>query len=135
MKGLAVSQIILLVLGIIVLAVVAYLLYTQFVGTGNAISAEQCRASATRVCTGCQIGFTFDSCPVSSLEKNCQDKVLTKSGTDFILCQSYVGSGSLTSSSSQPINQPTPESQTENPPAQASNLPDGGSTSGSRVSS
>jgi uncharacterized protein (UPF0333 family) len=54
-KGLAVSQIILLVLGIIVLAVVAYLLYTQFVSTGGTISAEQCRAEATRICTGCAI--------------------------------------------------------------------------------
>lgn len=54
-KGLAVSQIILLVLGIIVLAVVAYLLYTQFVSTGGTISAEQCRAEATRICTGCSI--------------------------------------------------------------------------------
>lgn len=52
-KGIAVSQIILLVLGILVLAVVAYLLYTNFVQTGATISAETCRAEATRICTGC----------------------------------------------------------------------------------
>lgn len=52
-KGVAVSQIILLVLGILVLAVVAYLLYTNFVQTGTTISAETCRAEATRICTGC----------------------------------------------------------------------------------
>src|SRR5437773_2268712 len=54
-KGLAVSQIILLVLGIIVLAVVAYLLYTNFVGTNNTVNAEQCRAAATRACTSCSL--------------------------------------------------------------------------------
>lgn len=66
-KGIAVSQIILLVLGILVLAVVAYLLYTNFVQTGTTISAETCRAEATRICTGCNIGqLSSSACPFSS---------------------------------------------------------------------
>lgn len=64
-KGIAVSQIILLVLGILVLAVVAYLLYTNFVTTGTTISSETCRAEATRSCTGCLIATagTATTCP------------------------------------------------------------------------
>jgi hypothetical protein len=54
-KGLAVSQIILLVLGIIVLAVIAYLLYANFIGPRDVINAEQCRSSAIRACTTCSI--------------------------------------------------------------------------------
>lgn len=76
MKGLAVSQIILLVLGIIVLAVVAYLLYTQFVGTGSTISAEECRAAATRACTACSIANAGDisNCPAATYLSSANDK-------------------------------------------------------------
>lgn len=109
MKGLAVSQIILLVLGIIVLAVVAYLLYTQFVGTGGTISAEECRAAATRACTACSIANAgnIGTCPaaeylVSANDKQCAGAISgTQKTTDpvtgtvtvsgNIQCSQYVG--------------------------------------------
>lgn len=103
MKGMAVSQIILLVLGILVLAVVAYLLYTNFVTTSGTISAEICRAEATRACTGCAIAagsFTVDSClfdagkpdKPSSL-KLCQDQGNLRARDGGIDCAQYIGGG------------------------------------------
>lgn len=103
MRGVAVSQIILLVLGILVLAVVAYLLYTNFITTSGTISAETCRAEATRACTGCAIAagsFTVDSCPFdagkldkpSSL-KLCQDQGNLRLKGSGIDCAQYIGGG------------------------------------------
>lgn len=84
-KGVAVSQIILLVLGILVLAVVAYLLYNQFVTTGGTISAEQCRAEATRACTGCIVasGLSFGS------PTNCAYKSTDTAGKITVLGNCY----------------------------------------------
>lgn len=77
-KGIAISQIILLVLGIIVLAVVAFLLYSNFVSTGGAIDAQKCRSEATNACTSCSIasGGQISNCVastylVSSFAKGC----------------------------------------------------------------
>lgn len=108
-KGIAVSQIILLVLGILVLAVVAYLLYTNFVQTGATISAETCRAEATRICTGCvlanqpsatcsyqdkitPIGSTN---PVDSNMEKCvsEGKVAGNAGGNTIDCRLLTGGG------------------------------------------
>ena len=50
-KGLAVSQIVLLVLGILVLAVVAYLLYTNFLTSSGSFNAEKCRSEEIGICT------------------------------------------------------------------------------------
>lgn len=55
MKGLAPQQIALLVLAILVLAVVAYLLYRTFISGSSQLSAEECRAEATRLCTACKL--------------------------------------------------------------------------------
>jgi hypothetical protein len=97
MKGLAVSQIILLVLGIIVLAVIAYLLYTNFVGAGNVVSAEQCRAAATRACTTCQLIGQLDSCSGSVYlsDKKCADQISHTNGN--INCNQYIGGTTTTS--------------------------------------
>lgn len=98
-KGLAVSQIILLVLGIIVLAVVAYLLYTQFVDTGGTITAEQCRAEATRICTGCTIGNTLDDCqysPTSTALKSDGTTTTVDSSMTKCVQKSYVQAGTGT---------------------------------------
>lgn len=98
-KGIAVSQIILLVLGILVLAVVAYLLYTNFVTTSTTISAETCRAAATRACTACSIATAgqLTGCAATTyLSKNDQNCVPSQISTDAsgnILCQNYVGPG------------------------------------------
>lgn len=69
-KGVAVSQIIMLVLGILVLAVVAFLLYSNFVTSGGTLSAEQCRAAVTRACTSCSIasGGTSVQCDATYLD-------------------------------------------------------------------
>lgn len=95
-KGVAVSQIILLVLGILVLAVVAYLLYTNFVTTGGAISTEQCRAAATRACTACSIANAGSIV-------NCLAKDYLKTNAD----KQCASQGSISGSSSQPIKDGT----------------------------
>lgn len=108
-KGVAVSQIILLVLGILVLAVVAYLLYTNFVQTGATISAETCRAEATRICTGCvlanQLSATCQyqaeitpigsTVPVASNMEKCvsEGKVAGNVVGNTIDCRLLTGSG------------------------------------------
>lgn len=80
----AVSQIILLVLGILVLAVVAYLLYTNFVTTGSTISAETCRAEATRACTGCQIAAGITTVTECKFDK---ENSVTKAKTNLARCE------------------------------------------------
>lgn len=99
-KGIAVSQIILLVLGILVLAVVAYLLYTQFVTTGSTISKETCRAEATRACTGCAIAAAgaVPTCAYTSTNKilsTCytQGNLLGTSTATTVDCTQYTGGG------------------------------------------
>ena len=102
-KGVAVSQIIMLVLGILVLAVVAFLLYSNFVQTGSTISAETCRAEATRACTGCIIseGIGTTTCPYTSSNAaltQCfsQGNLLGGSSATSIDCSQYTGGGSGT---------------------------------------
>ncbi len=105
-KGIAVSQIILLVLGILVLAVVAFLLYSNFVSTGGTLNAETCRAEATRLCTGCQVakGSVDNNCEfdkffrdeLSVLGRCLEDGNLPFStdlgdDTGSITCSNYVG--------------------------------------------
>ncbi len=53
-KGLASSQIVLLAIALIVLAVAAYLIYTTVIPSQNTISQEQCRAELLKVCTFCK---------------------------------------------------------------------------------
>lgn len=62
LKGLAVSQIILLVLGILVLAVVAYLLYQQFFSGKTEFNAQNCNAEAIRICSICTLSGTRSAC-------------------------------------------------------------------------
>ncbi len=126
-KGIAVSQIILLVLGILVLAVVAYLLYSNFVTTGGAISAEQCRAAATRACTACSIANagSVSNCLASSYLASAMDKqcafegkisgasaskdsagAITVSTTTKINCDQYVGGTAGTGTTTPPATTP-----------------------------
>ncbi len=107
-KGIAVSQVILLVLGILVLAVVSFLLYTQFVSTGNSMGAQTCMAEATRICTGCTIGrYSMEACPYNpimygidgeqsdSTMESCvrQNHVFGNLEADTINCKTVTGIG------------------------------------------
>ncbi len=58
MKGLAVTQIIMLVLGIIVLAVIGFLLYSNFLSSSGQVSASSCRAKATGLCQNAVLSQT-----------------------------------------------------------------------------
>ncbi len=63
-KGLAVSQIVLLVLGILVLAVVAYLLYTNFISSQSGFDVNKCKAALISACTSWKVsGFSPASAP------------------------------------------------------------------------
>jgi uncharacterized protein (UPF0333 family) len=77
-KGIAISQIILLVLGIIVLSVVAYLLYSNFTSTTSQVDFQKCRAAVTNACTACSIakGGNTQNCDAatyltSNIDKQC----------------------------------------------------------------
>lgn len=131
-RGVAVSQIILLVLGILVLAVVAYLLYTNFVSTGNTISAETCRAEATRICTGCTIANP------QSDNKNCkftsttmtacvtQQRVVGGSSAGTIDCSVVTGTNPL-AAATPPSNNPPAQTPSQTPSGSCSAKPTSGS--------
>jgi hypothetical protein len=55
MKGLAVTQVILLILGIIVLAIIGYLLYSNYISSVGTVSVEQCKTNLINVCNSCKI--------------------------------------------------------------------------------
>lgn len=123
-KGVAISQIILLVLGIIVLAVVAFLLYSNFSTTTGQVDFQKCRAAATNACASCSIasgGSTLNCAGVDYL-KTATDKLCAKQGlisgtsaddvlvngkvTDYtvkgtITCSQYIGGTTGSSSGSQ----------------------------------
>jgi|SRR3989344_4037327 len=58
MKGLATQQLILLALGIIVLAVIGYLLYSQFVKTSKTLSSSDCQTNVVAACNKCKTCVT-----------------------------------------------------------------------------
>ncbi len=74
MKGLAVTQIIMLVLGIIVLAVIGFLLYTNFLAAGGQLDSSKCLAIATDQCRIAQVagGISWDGLTVLSIP-GCSD--------------------------------------------------------------
>jgi uncharacterized protein (UPF0333 family) len=110
-KGIAISQIILLVLGIIVLSVVAYLLYSNFTSTTSQVDFQKCRAVATNACTACSIATgSTDSCDAktyltSNVDKQCASNGLisgvsaNKNNLGEIIvegtipCRQYIGGG------------------------------------------
>ena len=55
MKGIAVEQMIMLALGVIVLALVGYLLYSNYLSTSGTVSNEQCRTSLINACNNCKL--------------------------------------------------------------------------------
>jgi len=74
MKGIAVQKIILLLLGIIVLAIIGYLLYTVFLGAR--ISPEVCKAALVGACTQCKLSAWNANVKVSG--KSCTDKLISE---------------------------------------------------------
>lgn len=74
-KGVAISQIILLVLGIIVLAVVAFLLISNFASSTGQIDAQKCRTDAINACTSCSIATgSTTNCVASAYLRSDFDK-------------------------------------------------------------
>jgi hypothetical protein len=63
-KGVAVRHIVLLVLGIIVTAIIGYLLYSTFIATGPTVTLERCKGMIVSACSNCQLrGWpTSDGC-------------------------------------------------------------------------
>ncbi|HLC59598.1 MAG TPA: hypothetical protein VJH34_03675 [archaeon] len=55
MKGIAVEQMIMLALGVIVLALVGYLLYSNYISTSGQVSTEQCKTSLINACNNCKL--------------------------------------------------------------------------------
>lgn len=87
-KGIAVSQIVLLVLGILVLAVVAYLLYTNFLTSSGAFNAEKCRAEEIRQCTAAKIipgGIDSDGKTTSKYKTTSCGKTGTEATGGYII--------------------------------------------------
>lgn len=116
MKGLAVTQIIMLVLGIIVLAVIGFLLYTNFLATGGQLDSSKCLALATDQCRIAQVvggigwdGLTPLSIPgCSDANGNCIfDVALKCDGSDVANCARIVG-GTFGGVEPAPTRQPTP---------------------------
>lgn len=75
MKGIAIQKIILLLLGIIVLAMVGYLLYITFIG--SKITPDICRAEVMRQCTQCKLVGWSSSYSISISGKSCTNEILT----------------------------------------------------------
>lgn len=105
MKGVAVDQIILLVLGVIVLAVIGYLLYSNFMASSGGINTEQCKANLINVCNSCKMAqttsggwdpATYNDATVSTshacnvISKSCI-QLLAKSGIITVESKSFSG--------------------------------------------
>lgn len=105
-KGVAISQIILLVLGIIVLAVVAFLLYSNFSSTTGQVDFQKCRAAATNACTACSIASGGNTL-------NCDAKLYLRTQSD-IAC---AGRGLISGAKADPVKDSATQAVTgyENP--------------------
>jgi hypothetical protein len=64
MKAIAVSQIIMIVLGVIVLGVIGYLLYANFLSGRGQMDYEKCRSMIVSQCGTCQITGKFNDCTI-----------------------------------------------------------------------
>lgn len=66
-KGVAVSQIVYITIGIVVIAIVLWLLYTQTASGGKAVDANKCSAEKIRLCALCKFGTeNYADCNPSS---------------------------------------------------------------------
>jgi len=78
MKGMATEQVVLLVLAIIVLAVVGYLVYNQFVKGNKSFTNTSCGSATLSACVDCKgcrtnVEGTWNSnAPGTSCEKICK---------------------------------------------------------------
>jgi hypothetical protein len=78
MKAIAIEQIILIVLGVIVLGVVGYLLYINFLAGGGQMTYEKCRSMALSYCGGCKLKDydTYTHCVIKFGSKKDRDTCL-----------------------------------------------------------
>lgn len=64
MKGIAVTTLVLLIIGMVVIAIIGYLLYSTFISTGPTMSLESCRAQVVSACSNCKLrGWTGCTAP------------------------------------------------------------------------
>jgi hypothetical protein len=71
MKGLAVTQVVLLILGIVVLAIIGYLIYSTFIAGGPTVVEQQCKSKFISVCSNCKAaGWTGTPCAFPYAECN-----------------------------------------------------------------
>jgi hypothetical protein len=84
MKAIAISQIILIVLGVIVLGVVGYLLYVNFLAGRGQMTYEKCRAIALSYCGQCKVTEKYNSC-----------EIIFESETAADQCKTLLGSGTV----------------------------------------
>jgi hypothetical protein len=96
-KGIAINTILLLVVGLIVVSILAYVVYQTFTGSG--LSREECRGRIISWCTSCSItDFKSDikvgeslatACgdiytDISNKDKTCKDNVIKTFCSGFI---------------------------------------------------
>ncbi len=58
MKALAITQTILLVMAIFVLALISYLVYTQYIAGSEQFDKSKCQSSLVSICTACKTCVT-----------------------------------------------------------------------------
>jgi hypothetical protein len=85
MKAIAIEQIILIVLGVIVLGVVGYLLYINFLAGGGQMTYEKCRSMALSYCGGCRLKDydTYTSCIIKFASTKDRDTCKTHLSEGF----------------------------------------------------
>ena len=79
-KGIAISKVVLLILGVIVLAFVGYLVYTTFVAGGGTISLEACKSAVIAACTQCKLKGWSATSSFSVSASVCTTDMLNKIG-------------------------------------------------------
>ncbi len=99
MKGLAVNQIILLALGVVVLALVGYLLYSSYISGAGSIGVEEARTSLVNACNDCKLrlGSGWDTSNTNpAVTPNCASSRLSKAGIGVLVCQLSIGAAGVT---------------------------------------
>jgi hypothetical protein len=92
-KGLATKSVILLILGIIVLAIVIYLVYQSFL-TSSSFSLESCKNFVVEACQQCIFATTNVPCKLKSDQLSCARElskvgIIVSSSGEFDISECY----------------------------------------------